>query len=139
MLQKVPTVSSQNIGEVDIPYLLYGNSGPCIVMIHATGFQPWQWHPIARSLSNTYRIVAPYFCTHREPDQTQQSISWLKLAEDLALFCQHLNIENPYLVGHSMGATLATIATAKFGINPAKMVLIEPIFLPPEIYKIHIV
>ncbi|MFH2065567.1 MAG: alpha/beta hydrolase [Pseudomonadota bacterium] len=138
MPPKEPTVSRQDIGEVEIPYLLYENPGPTIVMTHATGFQPWQWHPIARKLSDTYRIVAPYFCTHREPDQAQKSISWLKLSEDLALFCAHLNIGNPYLVGHSMGATLATIATAKFGIKTQKMVLVEPIFLPREFYNVRI-
>jgi pimeloyl-ACP methyl ester carboxylesterase len=138
MQSKEPTVSVQDIGEVEIPYLVYENTGPCIVMLHATGFQPWQWHPIARSLSENYRVVAPYFCTHREPDQVQRSISWLRLAEDLSLFCKQLKIETPILIGHSMGATLATIATAKFGIRPEQMVLIEPIYLPPEFYQADI-
>jgi lipase len=133
-----PVTSSVDIGEAEIPYLLYENSGPCIVMTHATGFQPWQWHPIARSLSKNYQVIAPYFCTHREPDPTQKSISWIQLAEDLTIFCNRLDIKNPYLVGHSMGATLATIATAKFGLKTQKMILIEPIFLPREAYTMHI-
>jgi lipase len=133
-----PTVNSIDIGEVEIPYLAYENSRPCIIMIHATGFQPWLWHPIARDLSETYQIIAPYFCTHREPDQKTDSISWLQLAKDLALFCEKLNIKNPYLVGHSMGATISTIATAKYGLKPKKMILIEPIFLPSEFYTINI-
>ena len=135
MQRKEPTVSAQDIGEVEIPYLLYENAGPCILMLHATGFQPWQWHPIAKKLSEKYRIIAPYFCTHREPDQVQRSISWLNLAEDLAILCEKLQVENPILVGHSMGATLATIGTAKFGIRPERMVLIEPIYLPQEFYQ----
>lgn len=133
-----PVTTSIDIGEAEIPYLLYKNSGPSIVMTHATGFQPWQWHPIARSLSSEFQVIAPYFCTHREPDPMQKSISWIQLAEDLAIFCDRLAIKNPYLVGHSMGATLATIATAKFGLNARKMVLIEPIYLPREAYTIQI-
>ncbi|MBW1899648.1 MAG: alpha/beta hydrolase, partial [Deltaproteobacteria bacterium] len=81
---------------------------------------------------------APYFCTHREPDPEKEFMSWLKLSEDLTLLCEKLNIESPYMVGHSMGATLITIANAVYGLKARKMVLVEPIYLPEETYRTKI-
>jgi len=49
-----------------------------------------------------------------------------------------LKIESPYMVGHSMGATLITIANAVFSLNVRKMILIEPIYLPEETYRTEI-
>ena len=43
-------------------------------------------------------------------------------------------VDKPFLVGHSMGATIMTLAEAIHGPVARRMVLIEPIFLPGEIY-----
>jgi lipase len=51
----------QDIGDIDISYLLYEGDGPPLIFLHATGFLPWLWHPLARDLSVVYRIIAPYF------------------------------------------------------------------------------
>ena len=40
-------------------------------------------------------------------------------------------------VGHSMGGAVMSIAGGKFGADIEKLLLIEPIFLPPEIYNIQ--
>ncbi len=45
-----------------------------------------------------------------------------------------LRIEKPFLVGHSMGGIVATIANASYAIKARAMVLIEPIFLPIQFY-----
>ena len=47
----MPRVLTQDIGDVDLSYLLYEGEGPTIVLLHATGFLPWLWHPIARELA----------------------------------------------------------------------------------------
>lgn len=120
-----------------IPYLLYENDGPTVVLLHATGFMPWLWHPIARALNDEYKIIAPYYCDHRPADPEAGGFSWHQLAEDLAKFCENLNIRNPYMVGHSMGGAVMAIAGGKFGIDIKKLLLIEPIFLPQELYSIQ--
>ena len=125
------------VEDSSIPYLVYGGNGPPIVFLHATGFLPWLWHPIARQLKNDYRIIAPYYCDHRATDPENGGFSWLQLAEDLAKFCKRLNIENPYMVGHSMGGAIMTIAGGRFDVDIKKLLLIEPIFLPRELYTIQ--
>jgi len=68
-------------------------------------------------------------------DPYEGGLNWLQLADDLKRFCDVLNIQKSYMVGHSMGATVITIANAVSGIDSSGMVLIEPIFLPDAIYE----
>lgn len=133
--QQSPSILTQSIGDTGLTYLLYEGKGPTMVMLHATGFLPWLWHPIARPLSSSCRVIAPYFCDHRESDPDEGGLNWMTLAEDLSEFCGALKVRSPLLVGHSMGATVLTIATARYGLKPAAMVLIEPIFLPRDFYN----
>jgi lipase len=133
-----PQTFTQKIGDAEISYLFYEGNGPPLIFLHATGFLPWLWHPLARELAGNYRIFAPYFCDHRETDPETGGLSWTTLAEDLFHFCESLHLEKPFLVGHSMGATVSLMANALGGLSATGMVLIEPILLPPEFYKIQI-
>jgi len=134
----MPEILTQDIGDVELQYLHYPGDGPTVVMLHATGFQPWLWHPIARELAGRFRVIAPYFCDHRVFDPEEGGLSWLVLADDLATFIGRLGIAEPLVVGHSMGATVASIAEALQGPIAARMVLIEPIFLPSGFYDMEI-
>jgi len=133
-----PRTSVQAIDGVEIPYLFYEADGPSLLFLHATGFLPWLWHPLARDLAPPYRVIAPYFCDHRETTPEDGGLSWLTLARDLADFCAALHLDRPFLVGHSMGATVLTLANAVFGLAARGMVLIEPIFLPQDFYRLEI-
>ncbi len=131
-----PTTHFHDIGDAAVQYLKYENKGPTIILLHATGFSPWLWHPLATHLSRSYRVIAPYFCDHRETDPEKGGLGWMQLADDLCRLCDGLQIEHPLLVGHSMGATVMTIAEGTYGPKAAGMILIEPIFLPQEFYGI---
>jgi len=130
-----PEVLSLNIGDVDIQYLHYPSDGPPLVMLHATGLLPWMWHPIAGRLASRYRVIAPYFCDHRAVEPEEGGVDWMMLASDLAHVCKRLSLDKPFIVGHSMGATVVAIAYAEHGMPAERMVLIEPIFLPQSIYS----
>ena len=133
-----PQTCMQRIGDAEISYLFYEGDGPPLIFLHATGFMPWLWHPLARELAGSSRIFAPYFCDHRETDPENGGLNWITLAEDLSRFCESLHLEKPFLAGHSMGATVSMMANAAGGLPAAGMVLIEPIFLPPEFYRTRI-
>ncbi len=131
------SVAINNAG-TEVSYLSYEGGEPPIIFLHATGFMPGIWHPIARVFAGRNRVICPYFCDHRHADPHQGGLSWLQLAEDMAGICQALSLQTPLFVGHSMGGAVATLAAGRFGINPGKMVLIEPIFLPSELYNIEL-
>lgn len=132
-----PVVKSINIGDADVEYLYYEGGGKTIVLLHATGFLPWLWHPLAREFSQDYTVIAPYFCDHRDADY-DKGLNWLVLAEDFFKLCRKLDLHDPFLAGHSMGGTVIAIANAAYGLSAEKIVLIEPIFLPEQIYQINL-
>ena len=138
MNDMTPRHSVVDIGESEIPYLYYEGDGAPLVLLHATGFNPWLWHPIARRLLGRFHIYCPYFCDHRAGEPEEGGIGWMHLARDLARFCECLGLSGPYMAGHSMGGAVITIAAGRFGLAPARMLLIEPILLPPAFYQAQI-
>lgn len=134
----MPEILSRDIGGAELQYLHYPGDGPTVILLHATGFGPWLWHPIARELAGSFRVIAPYFCDHRTADPEDGGLSWLVLADDLATFIRRLGIPEPLIVGHSMGATVASIAEVLAGPLASRMILIEPIFLPSAFYDLDI-
>ena len=130
-----PQACVQNIGDAELSYLRYEGEGPPLIFLHATGFQPWLWHPLARDLADDYQIIAPSLCDHRETDPDEGGLNWMTLAEDTVRLCTGLRLDRPFLVGHSMGATVLLIANALCELPAAGMILIEPILLPPEFYR----
>ena len=130
-----PQSCTQKIGDAELPYLLYEGDGPPLIFLHATGFNHWLWHPLARELASSYRIVVPSLCEHRETDPENGGLGWATLAEDTVRLCNALQLKKPFLVGHSMGATVHLIAHTLSGLQAAGIILIEPILLPAEFYR----
>ena len=133
-----PVQKTVDLGDTEIQYLVYDGRGPALLFLHATGFMPWIWHPIARAFTGDHRVILPYFCDHRHADPHQGGLSWLQIAEDLARFCERLDIRSPKMIGHSMGGAVITLAVGKFGVAADKMILFEPIFLPAQLYNLEL-
>ena len=138
MDNKLPQIKTCPIKDFSIAYLHYPSNGPDLIMLHATGFLPWLWHPIAKELSGSYNIIVPFFCDHREGEPEDGGILWSILAEDMNKFCAALDIKNPFAVGHSMGGAVLTLCAALHDFSPKSMILIEPIFLPSIAYTTKI-
>ncbi len=135
MKMDIPELKHQNVGGAELPYLYYPGGEKKILFAHATGFLPWLWHPIIEQFTPEYSVWAPYICNYRSCDPYQGGLSWNVVARDLGEFCRAQSIDQPLLVGHSMGATVLTIAAALYGVMPRGMVLIEPIYLPDAVYS----
>jgi len=134
-MEMKPEIRHADLAGSKIEYLYYEGDGPVIIMLHATGFLPWLWHPIAKRIAGSCQIIAPYFCDHRQDEPEDGGVSWLALAKDLCELCNVLDINNPLLAGHSMGATIITLATAIYSSPAEKIIMIEPIYLPEQLYS----
>lgn len=136
--KEIPSLKIHDVGGAELPYLYYEGEAPQILFAHATGFLPWLWHPIIENLTPHQRAWAPYICNYRDCDPESGGLSWDVIARDIISFCSSRNITDHLAVGHSMGATVLTIATALFGLQPRGMILMEPIFLPEAFYEMDI-
>jgi len=138
MTKEIPSLKIHDVGGAELPYLYYEGEAPQILFAHATGFLPWLWHPIIETLTPHKQAWAPYICNYRDCDPESGGLSWDVIARDIISFCSSQNITDHLAVGHSMGATVLTIASALFGLHPRGMILIEPIFLPEAFYDMDI-
>ncbi len=128
-----PLLRKSTIDGITIQYLHYPADKPDLVMLHATGFLPWMWHPVASRLEGKFNIIVPHFCDHRSA-YPEEGISWKLLADDLYGLLDDIGVRTPFMLGHSMGATVATLCSALHHVEPRAMILIEPIYLPPDFY-----
>jgi pimeloyl-ACP methyl ester carboxylesterase len=137
MSEMYPVKGHVKTDDAVIDYLDYPSGGPPLLLLHATGFIPWLWHPVARQLAGDFHVIAPYICDYRHAEPEQGGLSWMQIASDLAGFCKSLGIEKPYMAGHSMGGAVCSIAAGALGLDPVRMVLIEPIILPEDSYQVQ--
>ena len=82
-----PEFHSAPIGDGHLSCLHYAGKGPPLLLLHATGFSPWLWHPVARELAGDYRVLAPSLGDRREADPEAGGIDWSLLAEDVVRLC----------------------------------------------------
>jgi lipase len=132
---KMLELNFQDVGGVQLPYLFFESetSASPMVFMHATGFLPWLWQPVVEELLPVSKIWAPFICDYRSCNP-EAGLSWDLVARDLSVFCRRRHIARPLIVGHSMGATISSIAAAVYGLRPRGLILIEPIFLPDQFY-----
>lgn len=130
----------QDVGGAELPYLFFAgeSSAGQMIFMHATGFLPWLWQPIIAEFVPPNNVWAPFICDYRLCVPEKGGLNWDTIARDLASFCRAQKIYRPLLIGHSMGATVLTIAAALYDLNPCGIILIEPIFLPDKIYETNI-
>jgi lipase len=126
----------QDVGGAGLPYLFFEaeSSAPHMLFVHATGFLPWLWQPVIEEFVPANNVWAPFICDYRSCNPDAGGLSWDVIARDLSTFCGCQQIRKPLIVGHSMGATVSSIATAIYGLQPRGLILIEPIFLPDQFY-----
>lgn len=88
-------------------YKAYGDSShKCILILHGLFGLGDNWVSIARKLAQTYYVVVP---DHRNHGMSPHSddFSLQKMSEDLGYLIEDLSLNQPLLLGHSMGGKVA--------------------------------
>ena len=134
MGKNLPLVKKADIGDAYIRYLHYPADGPDLLLLHATGFLSWLWHPVASRLHGKFNIIVPDLYGYRKSDPEKGGLGWDILAHDVYKLCLSLGLKTPCIAGHSMGGAVAVLCAALHDLKPRRLMLIEPIFLPEQAY-----
>ncbi|MPZ19321.1 MAG: alpha/beta fold hydrolase [Luteitalea sp.] len=95
------------VGEIDLHYITVG-AGPDVVMLHGLLGNLAVWHlNIVPDLRKDFRITAYDLRGHGYSHVTSRGYSTDDMARDLERLMDVLEIERPFLVGHSFGADIA--------------------------------
>ncbi len=110
-----------------------GENGPALIILHGVFGMSDNWFGIAKSLSEKYQVYLVDQRNHGgSPHSTE--FGYELMAQDLANFLTDNNIENPILIGHSMGGKVVMEFAQNVPIAFQKLVVVD---IAPKYYPAH--
>ena len=92
-------------------YRTDGNNKPPILLLHGFTDSGLCWPRVSHDLEGSYDVTMTDARGHGHSGDSAADFSLALLADDAAAVIGALNLEKPYVLGHSMGAmTAATVA-----------------------------
>ncbi len=118
-----------------IPGRDFGGEGPLLHFAHANAYPPGCYRQFLEALAEHYRVRAikqrPLWPGEPPPDLQ----GWQLFADDLIRYLRQEGLEQVIGVGHSLGAVVSMMAAVREPQLFSALVLIEPVFLPPELFE----
>lgn len=116
---------------VEIAWHDFGGAGPDLLLAHATGFCAAVWEPMARHLTDRFRVVAfderGHGASARAPGGNYE---WHGFASDALAVIEAAELDRPFAAGHSCGGALLLLAEQRRPATFAALWCFEPIVFP---------
>lgn len=90
------------LSEMTMHYVVYGDKGHDLILVHGNGGSKKSLEEAAQYLANDYKVYVIESRCHGESSDPGV-ISYELMAKDIKEFCDKMNLEKPYLMGHSDG------------------------------------
>ncbi|MEM7502545.1 MAG: alpha/beta hydrolase [Pseudomonadota bacterium] len=108
----------------DMHYTEVGR-GPVIVLLHGLWGGTNEWQPILEPLAASHRVIALDAIGFHGSDKPEAAYHNALLAQFLAGFLDTLDLRNVTLMGHAMGANLATYTAVHHPQRISRLVLVD--------------
>ena len=108
----------------DIHYTERGQ-GPVLVLLHGLWGGTNEWQPVIEPLAESHRVIAVDALGFHESDKPEAHYHNALLAEFLAGFLNALDLSQVTLMGHAMGANLATYTAVHHPERIARLILVD--------------
>jgi pimeloyl-ACP methyl ester carboxylesterase len=109
---------------IHVHYYRTGGSKPPLLLLHGITDSGLCWTRVARALEQDYDVIMLDARGHGLSDGPETGFSTEILAADAAGLIQALQIQQPYVLGHSMGGATAVALAARYP-NLVRAVLLE--------------
>lgn len=113
--------------DVEIFYSDHG-SGPAVLMLHGWTCDGSDWIWLATDLAADHRVIVVDQRGHGRSTPTTGPYGAKVLADDAAKLLRHLSIESAIVVGHSMGALVASALAVEYPEMVTALVLADPVY-----------
>lgn len=114
-----------------IPYVKFGNAGPRLHFAHANSYPPGCYRQFLRPLAAHFHVLAMEQRPLWPEASPEEMESWDLFGDDLIHFCRQQQLVGIVGAGHSLGAVATVMAAVRRPRLFRRLVLIEPVFLPP--------
>ncbi len=114
-------------------YFREAGSGEPVIILHGLFGSSDNWLTIARQLATDYRLILPDQRNHGRSFKSE-TFDYQSMSHDLLRFIQENNIDNPVIIGHSMGGKVAM----NFAVNhPSMLSKLVVVDIGPKAYPVH--
>ncbi len=107
-------------------YTRTGGAKPPLVLAHGFSDSGLCWTAVARALENDYDVIMVDSRGHGGSDAPESGYATTYLADDLHGVIQALNLKQPIVMGHSMGAITTLKMAGTYPDVPRAIVLEDP-------------
>lgn len=126
--------------DVSLNVLVAGDpDAPPIVFLHGGGLTAWTWRHVIAELQTEYRCVAPDLRGHGDSGWSASGhYSLATHADDLTRLLEALDVQDPHLVGMSLGGQVVLRALCD-GVRARSAVLVDvgPRLVPRKSYAVR--
>ena len=117
-------MASIRVGDIQLAYTDAGIGQP-VVLLHGYPFNRSLWNEQVSALSNSYRVITPDLRGLGESDATEGPATMNRMAQDVALLLDHLDISRAVIGGLSMGGYVALAFYKQFPSRVRSLVLAD--------------
>lgn len=116
--------------DIRIHYWRTGGDHPPLIMAHGYSDDGLCWTAMAKELEANYDVILPDARGFGRTDPPSKNEPIDVQVEDLAGFINALEIDNPILLGHSMGSASVAWFAARYPDVPRASILVDPRLVP---------
>jgi len=114
------------VNGIKIHYYRTGGNKPPLVLAHGITDDGMCWSPVAEVLAKDFDVVMVDARGHGKSDAPEDGYTLQNLGMELAGMMQELKLNQPILLGHSMGAITALVAAGLYPSMPRAILLEDP-------------
>lgn len=113
-------------------YRQTGNGKPLIIL-HGLFGSSDNWYSLAKEFSRSFSVFLVDQRNHGQSPHTDE-MNYALLAEDLAAFIEQQSLDQPYIIGHSMGGKAAMNFAVKYPERLSRLIVVD---IVPKPYPVH--
>ena len=114
------------VNGVNIHYYRTGSGKPPIILLHGATDNGLCWTPVAELLAEQYDVIMPDAQGHGLSDRIDPDFTFMDHAHQVVGLIHELEIIDPIIMGHSMGAGTTVNIAAKYPDLPKAIILEDP-------------
>ena len=112
-------------GNIQTYYEQYGESGPQMIFIHGAGASHDMWKPQVEYFSKSYNVITYDIRGHQKTEGSDDTYTCELFADDLHILVDRLGIQEPTIVGLSLGGMIAQEYAVKYHSNLKGLILAD--------------
>jgi esterase len=106
---------------------------PAMVILHGVFGSSDNWLSIGKVLGEDFRVIMADQRNHGQSPRSE-AFGYTEMAQDLAELLEDLNLQNPILIGHSMGGKTVMQFAQDYPQAFSKLIVVD---IAPKFYPIH--